>query len=213
MSRPYPSHLSSFKREPHRIATTLNQAEVKSFRNNESMHSYTELYFQVDLLEQDMSEMLSLLRTIKNAFSPINRIPPEIFTLLPNYWNRHDYWDCQRADRDLISLTHVCRGWRTIFTSYPSLWTRLDWKNVDKTRIYIKRSRSLPLEIALAKSSGRISYHDDSLLVATPHINRLSSLFIYRSSQGLQDLLDRFPFPVPLLKELKLVIDGALVPK
>ena len=43
--------------------------------------------------------------------------------------------------------------------------------------------------------------------VATPHINRLSSLFIYRSPQGLQDLLDHFQFPAPLLKELRIVID------
>ena len=207
-SRPCPRRFYPFKREPYRIATTLNLAEVTSFqRNDGSTRGHIGLYFQVSLLEQDASEMLSLLRSIKNTFSPISRVPPEVFSLLPNYWGRQNYWDRQDVDRDLISLTHVCRSWRAIFTSHSSLWTWLDCKNADKTHVYIKRSRSLPLEVSLIES-GHITYHDDALLAATSHIDRLSSLAIYKYSQGLQDLLGRFPFPAPLLKELKIVLCG-----
>ena len=53
-----------------------------------------------------------------------------------------------------------------------------------------------------------ISYDADALLAATAHINRLDSLVIYKSSPGLQDLLDCSPFPAPLLKELKIVFGG-----
>ena len=169
------------------------------------MRGYTGLYFQINLLEQDMSDALCLLRSIKNTFSPINRIPPEVLSLLPDYWDCQHYWDRQSADQDLISLTHVCRSWRAIFTSNSLLWTRLDCKNANKTRVYIKRSRTLPLEISLTES-GYISYHDNALLAAASCTNRLSSLVIYRSSKGLQDLLDYFPFPTLLLKELKIVL-------
>ena len=53
--------------------------------------------------------------------------------------------------------------------------------------------------------SGRIAYHADALLAATLHVNRLNSLVVYKYSRGLQVLLDYFPFPAPLLKELKIV--------
>ena len=155
--------------------------------------------------------MISLLRSIKNTFSPISRVPPEVFSLLPNYWSRQNDWDCQDVDRDLISLTHVCRSWRAIFTSHSSLWTWLDCKNADKTHAYIKRSRSLPLKVSLIES-GRITYHDDALLAATSHIDRLSSLVVYKDSRGLKDLLGRFPFPAPLLKELKIVLNEVFGP-
>ena len=91
------------------------------------------------------------------------------------------------------------------FSPHSSLWTWLDCRNADKAHVYIKRSRSLPLEVSLIES-GRITYHDDALLAATSHIDRFSSLVIYKYSWGLQDLLGRFPFPAPLLKEPKIVL-------
>ncbi|KAF9647941.1 hypothetical protein BDM02DRAFT_3269878 [Thelephora ganbajun] len=164
-----------------RITTTLSQAEVTA-------------------LEQDTLEVLSLLRSTKNTFAPINRIPPDVLSLIPDYWERQDMGE------DLIALTHVCRGWREIFTSRPSLWTHLACADADKTRLYIERSRSLPLEIFL-KESKCTSYSDDALLVAIPHINRLGSLTICVLPDTLSDLLGRFPFPAPLLRELKIILD------
>ncbi|KAF9647955.1 hypothetical protein BDM02DRAFT_3068589, partial [Thelephora ganbajun] len=78
------------------------------------------------------------VRSIKN-FAPINRIPPEVFSLVPGYWDKHD------MDKNLATLTHVCRGWREVLIGNSSLWTRLNSMNADKTRVYIKRSKSMPL--------------------------------------------------------------------
>ncbi|KAF9780875.1 hypothetical protein BJ322DRAFT_981571, partial [Thelephora terrestris] len=82
---------------------------------------------------------LSKIRSMKNTFAPINKVPPDVLTLIP------DYLEDGERDRHLIKLTHVSRGWREIFTSCPSLWTRLDCTNVDKTHVYIERSSSSPL--------------------------------------------------------------------
>ncbi|KAF9650820.1 hypothetical protein BDM02DRAFT_3092410, partial [Thelephora ganbajun] len=103
------------------------------------MVTYTHLYFQVTALEQDALEVVSLFRSTKNTFAPINRIPPDVLSLIPDYWERQDMGE------DLIALTHVCRDWREIFTSRPSLWTHLACADADKTRLYIERSRFLPL--------------------------------------------------------------------
>lgn len=106
-----------------------------------------------------------------------------------------------------MSLTHVCRSWRAVFTSHPSLWTRLDCEDVHKTLVYVERSKSLPLEVTLTES-GNISYHGDALLAAASQIDRIGSLVVYRYSRGLQDLLERFPLPAAALKELKIVLGG-----
>jgi len=158
------------------------------------------LCFQVTALEQDTLAVLGLLRSMRNTFVPINRIPPEVFSLIPDYWERRD------AERDTIALTHVCRGWREIFTSRSSLWTHLDCKDTEKTRIYIGRSRSHPLEISLMRWK-RIPHCNDALLMVVPHIGRISSLTIYVLPDALSRLLDHFPFPAPFLKELKIVLN------
>ena len=174
---------------------------MKSLRNNGryAQSDLHEIFFQVAALEQDTLAALSLLRSMRNTFVSINRIPPEVFSLILDYWERQD------AERDAIALTHVCHGWREIFTSRSSLWTHLDCKDAEKTHTHIGRSRSHPLEISLMRWE-RIPYCNDALLMAIPHIGRISSLTIYVLSDALSRLLNHFPFPAPFLKELKIVL-------
>lgn len=155
--------------------------------------------FQVNILERDVLEVLGLVRSVKNSFAPINRIPSEILSLIP------DYWDEDEMDQDLIMLTHVCSSWRTIFTSLPSLWSYLDCRNVDKTRTYIERSKTVPLEIRLEGFHGK-HYAKDAFLLATPHIHRLRHLTI--STDDIPDIISHFFHQTPLLKELRISLSG-----
>ena len=139
---------------------------------------------------------------MKNTSAPINRIPPEVLSLIP------DYWKHQLAEKDVIALTHVCHGWREIFTSRPSLWTRLDCRNVDKTRIYIERSKTLPLNITLRESRDT-SLFNRALSVAIPFLSRSNSITIsVLSPKTLMNLLDSLPFSAPLLKEVEIFLHG-----
>ena len=70
--------------------------------------------------------MLHVVRSVKNTFAPINRIPPELLSLIPEH--------CKK-DRELIELTHICHDWREIFVSRASLWTRLDCARPNKKAI------------------------------------------------------------------------------
>ena len=115
----------------------------------------------MDALERDALKVLSLVRSVKNSFAPINRIPPEILSLVP------DYYDKNGTDRDLATSTHVCRGWREVFIARFSLWTRLDFTNARKTRTYIQRSKSSPLEIHLEKNQDN-TYLENARSLATP---------------------------------------------
>lgn len=153
---------------------------------------------QVDVLEQDTLAVLCLVRSFKNSFAPINKIPRAILSLIPNYLGCHE----TENDDDLITLTHVCCGWRELFVSKSSLWTRLDLTNVDKTLAYIKRSRSSPLDVVLHgfKREPRL---EDTFPPAVPHIKRFKSLtLVFVGASDLQNLTKQFTLPAPLLKSL-----------
>lgn len=177
-----------------RIAMPMVQSEVKRKLRNCTSRLTQYCYFQVDDLERDAFEVLRLVRSIKNSFAPINRIPPEILSLIPDYYCEGD------VDKDLIALTHVCRGWRDAFISRSSLWTLLDFTNIDKTRTYIERSQSSPLKFYL---SGHEVIDDASALVA-PHIHRLKSLTI--DSDVFPSVLEHIRSHAPLLEELDIDI-------
>ena len=138
--------------------------------------------------------MLSLVRSIKNSFAPINRIPQEVLSLIPDYCN---------AGEELVTLTHVCRGWREQFISRSSLWTFLDCASVDRTNVYLKRSKTSPLEIRFEEEEGT-SFSSDALLLTVPYLSRLKSLYLSGSSDDLFQFTKYFTSPAPLLKELKL---------
>ena len=140
-----------------------------------------------------------MVRSVRNNFAPINRIPPEVLSLIPDYW-----CGCY-ADEGLIILTHVCHGWRELFISRSSLWAFLDCTRVEKTRVYIERSKSSPLEVNLEGAEDD-AYCENALLLAAPHINRLGSFIIRGPSSILADLTKHFTRPTPLLKKLKIDI-------
>ena len=153
--------------------------------------------FQVDALEQDVSEILSIVQSLKNSLAPINRIPPEILSLIPDYFP--DYGQAS------IALTHVCRSWREIFISCSSLWTYLDLKNIDKTRTFIQRSKSSPLSV-YASSLYDDTYLEDALSLVIPHIPRLESFIFY--SDSIPTTLSDFHYHAPLLENLKIHISS-----
>ena len=117
--------------------------------------------------------MLGLVRSLKNSFAPINRIPPEILSLIPDYCDEHD------ADQALVALTGVCRSWRDMLIARSSLWTTLDLMNIEKTRTYIRRSKSSPLKIYLCENELEgVTYLDNAFSLAMRHTRRLKSLEI-----------------------------------
>ena len=142
---------------------------------------------------------------MKNSFSPINRIPPGLFLLILKHWGKHD------IDKNTITLTHVCRGWRDVLIADPSLWTHLDCTNVEKTRVYIERSKSSHLEISLRKSENA-TYLEDAFLLVVPHIGRFGSLTIVGTEDLLQNLTQHISCSAPLLKELTINIECGTYP-
>jgi hypothetical protein len=141
-----------------------------------------------------------LIRLWRNAVAPVNRIPPEILVLVPDFWDK-DYDD---GDQDVVALTHVCRAWREVFISRSSLWINLDCEDEDKTRVYLERSKSLPINLSLHANGPLSSYHPFFKIV--PHaIGRLKSLDIDLGMVDFpQDIADPLSRSAPLLEELSI---------
>ena len=190
-------HVKFMKYTSSRIATNVNQAQV-----NESNKGPVDLCivahpcgFQVYSLERDAMEILRLVRIVRNTFAPINRLPPEVFSLILDHYDESD------ADQILITLTHVCHGWRDTFLSHSSLWTQLNFAKIDKTCTYIQRSQSSPLIFNL-DLEGKTC--DDAFALAIPHIQRLKSLTI--RADTVPSVLAHFHRHMPLLEKLDLKI-------
>ena len=141
---------------------------------------------------------------MKNNLAPINRIPPGIFSTIPDYWVDDD-----TADEDLVTATHVCRGWRNLFISRPSLWTQLDCTHVEKTRIYVERSKPFPLDVYIREDKGA-PFFVDAFLLTIPHLGRLKNLSLFGPSRDLVGIINqRLRYPTPSLEELKICFTDA----
>jgi hypothetical protein len=149
----------------------------------------------VNALEQHALEVLRMVRSIKNTFAPINRIPQEVFSLIPGY---------RGMGEALIALTHVCHDWREQLISHSSLWTSLDCTNVDQTRVYLERSKTSPLDISFSEEGSSTSLND-AFLLTVPHLGQLKSLSITGSSNNFIELTDHFLHcRAPLLEKLRI---------
>jgi len=129
----------------------------------------------------------------------INKTPPDVLSLIPKYWEDHD------RDENLIKLTHVCRAWRELFTSRPSLWSRLDCRSVDKTKVYIERSKSFPLDISF-KLTHNTFRREEALVLAVPHFGRLVTLSVHGKPEVIPALAKHCSSSLPLLHTLNINI-------
>ena len=134
--------------------------------------------------------------------APINRIPSEILTLIPNSWSKRN------RDRKVITMTHVCRAWREVLVSQASLWTDIGGMDPNKAEVYLERSKFSPINLSLYRDHEY--YHHgsrcDPLYRIIPHtVERLKSLTIDGSPRNIQDITICLSRPAPLLEYLSIV--------
>ena len=135
--------------------------------------------------------------------APINKLPNDIFTLLP------DFLDKRAKKKMAVTLTHVCQAWREIFVTCVPLWTDFDCKDAHKTRVYFERSKGYPINLWLEKKKG-LSPNDPFLEIA-PHIfSRLKNLSVETTPNCLQDITKHLTQPAPLLESLTINEDTTI---
>lgn len=94
--------------------------------------------------------MISNVRVAQNNSKPVYRLPTEILVLIfkhalpcPDLFHR------VIDTNTLLSVSRVSKSWREVSINTPTLWTRIDVLNARLMRVFISRSRTAPLNIAL----------------------------------------------------------------
>ena len=125
--------------------------------------------------------------------APINKIPPEILALVPDFLDH----------KDAITLTHVCQTWREVFISRSSLWTTFDCEDGEETHVYLERSKSSPIHLFLYRCED-ISPHDPFFQIIPYATGRLKSLSVEGTPENMQDITSHLSHPAPLLECLSI---------
>jgi hypothetical protein len=103
----------------------------------------------------------------------------------------------------VIALTHVCRAWREAFVSRSPLWTDFNCAYAEKTRVYLERSKSSPINVRLYEGDDDDLSPRDPFLQIIPHaIGRLKSLVVYGTPGNLPGIVAHLCQPAPLLEYL-----------
>ena len=153
-------------------------------------------------------QVLPKLRSLESILQPINRLPKDVFILIPRYFTNEKYdWNAFPMNKPLITMTHVCRSWRNVLLSTPSLWTQLDFTTPDSKQAigFLRRSGDLLLAVSEYLQD---DYNVEPFLSTTlRNIHRLQRLDLTSCLQNLERVLSQFTRPAPELKYLQIAND------
>ena len=138
--------------------------------------------------------MLANIHEWKNSFTPFNRLPSDIISLIPTYLP---------SQKDRFRTSFVCRHWRRIFLQRAELWSELDFlKGEDYVKTLLERSKGTPLVVQVGHV-GRSRVPVSTMTLLSPHTGRVRVLgFVHHGRADIQEFVDANPGPFPLLDSL-----------
>ncbi|KDQ51344.1 hypothetical protein JAAARDRAFT_532423 [Jaapia argillacea MUCL 33604] len=146
--------------------------------------------------EQEHLKQVAILRSARNSFNPIHRLPIEvvleIFSIVAETWYPRTVEDV-RPSVCWLALTHVCHYWRELALNTPTLWTTIDvdLRDLRWTRAFLERSQNTSLDLRIVSHEGvSDKSHQDllaSIVSGTTH--RLGKFKVFLNSNDLRKLL------------------------
>ena len=150
---------------------------------------------QIFDLGQEVVRILSTIRSAMNESKPINRLPPEIFAKVLEF---------RKSERELITATHICARWRTILTSTPSLWTKIDFEDSIRASAYLERSKAALIEVNVGRTRSCLVGPEGAFLGAIPWVARMKTLNIRAEEAQIKAIAARLCHETPNLQHLAL---------
>ncbi|THU81775.1 hypothetical protein K435DRAFT_972231 [Dendrothele bispora CBS 962.96] len=194
----------------------------KTSRRAGKVHKYTTT--ELDIMEQKLQIAVSLLRGVRNSLQPINKLPPELLSLIFGELQQHlpsflpmiqieggsgpvPVYTYDNHHKDWLNLLHVCRLWRGILATSPHLWSTVDSGLIPVT--FLKRSLAAPLTAYLGIRTQEIP--DKILYQVLEHSGRLRQLHL--STEGWESGTPVYQYlssssEAPLLTSLTILTDG-----
>ncbi|KAI0343272.1 hypothetical protein BDW22DRAFT_1261658 [Trametopsis cervina] len=144
----------------------------------------------VDLALSRIAEMTRKLRYARNAFAPVNRLPPELLSTIFLYLHDHDAGTFSSTSiRSWYKVTHVCQFWRHVALGCSILWTQLDpfghekWVEEMLTR---SNTAGLIVKVSVSRASTRTL---DSLRNIFTHLGRMKVLHLSLDRKTMNAIL------------------------
>lgn len=144
--------------------------------------------------EEGINDLLVHARYLMNSLRATLRILPEILTMVCSYLS---------TEEDVFSASQVCRHWRGVLISSPSLWTRFTCRCLSRTTAGLERRRSMPIQLEFDPESS-VEALENVLL----HGSEIISLTINHDTDWMPPLNSLFVSPMPSVKQLHIYSCG-----
>jgi hypothetical protein len=154
--------------------------------------------------------VLPKLRSLESILQPINRLPRDVFVLIPRFFtNWEDEWSTFAMNKPFITMTHVCRSWRYVPLSTPGLWSQLDFSTSGSKQAkgFLRRSGNHLLDIH--QYLGTEDHAEPFLSIALHNVYRLRRLEIVSWFWNFEHMLTQFTRSAPELEHLYLAVDDS----
>ncbi|GBE90011.1 hypothetical protein SCP_1800330 [Sparassis crispa] len=203
----------------HSLSQSLSEAQslATSFCGASRRHESIAI---LESLDRILVSALSTARSAINALSTINTCPDDVVGLILQHaavnvearFGLGFRWPFAPPcpTWELITLTHVCRHWRSLLLNLPLLWTHIDIGNPlayrDLVSTFLQRSGAAPLKVYIKKPSLYYSLPGESESIETlldALSPRIQELHVHRDALGLER-------PFPALEILTLESAGRL---
>ncbi|KAF8202154.1 hypothetical protein BJ912DRAFT_896784 [Pholiota molesta] len=144
--------------------------------------SIEEAHRQVDDTIAKYQDTISALKSHRNRYALISRLPSEITSRIFLFVKLQDPYLGRAYTVNWIKVTHVTRHWRNIAVNSPSLWVDLPVANLPWVEEMLRRSKDASLVINYNFSSNRIL---PGLALALKHTARARGLSFRKVTSNL----------------------------
>jgi hypothetical protein len=161
----------------------------------------------IDSEIKSLEESIRVLKSRRNALSPVSSLPPEVFAVIFSLlcFPGNDVQGGNPDPRFLV--THVCHQWREIALNQPLLWGRIDFTSISSAGAaeILDRAKSAPLYLkANLSSSHRREKFDAFRKELQTRVPDICHLRISASPYLLNSTLEGLISPAPSLDHLSL---------
>uniref|UniRef100_A0A8H7XVH0 F-box domain-containing protein n=1 Tax=Psilocybe cubensis TaxID=181762 RepID=A0A8H7XVH0_PSICU len=181
--------------------------------------SATEAFRIIDAEVTKHKNFILSLRTRRNTFSPISRLPPELLSRIFGFLSQ----DSPLYGTTVLSwirVSYVCRTWRSVALNHPSLWSTLPLGYCRWTKEMLNRSKmaSLTVKCDFSAAGSYSRKLRESTTLALAQSSRISNLSLTNADHPtMQKFLSEMPKLTPRLESIRLTvmrksIDPALEP-
>ena len=166
-------------------------------------------------MDEEITKQMSLLcnlRARRNTFLPVFRLPPETLAIIFIHSAR-DYHKKKRPSilriPDWINVSYVCRHWRDVALSCPTLWTYLFTVSLRWTEELLARSRQALLKIRVPFRRRHGLCWSSLMSKLMNHVDRIQELHLHLPTAALAAFLTKRLLRAPHLQHLDLKVLGA----